>query len=193
MFNIVLFGPPGSGKGTQSELLVKSYKFVHLSTGDILRAEMRNGSPLGRKVQTILEKGELVSDEIVTEIIRVFLTNHGDSEGFIFDGFPRTVAQAVALDDMLKRESLAIDVMVTLEVEESELVARILKRGETSMRPDDLDLSVVKNRITVYNRQTAPVADYYNAQGKHVAVSNMGTVEETLHVIKTEIDKRISR
>jgi adenylate kinase len=192
MFNIVLFGPPGAGKGTQATLLAKYYKLVHLSTGDILRAEMRKNSPLGQKVKIIIEKGELVSDETVTELIRGFLKNNADSEGFIFDGFPRTVAQAQALDGMLERESLAIDLMVTLEVEENELVARILKRGETSGRSDDSDTLIIRNRIRVYNEQTAPVADYYGVQGKHVSVSNMGSIDETLDAIKTEMDKRIS-
>jgi adenylate kinase len=187
MFNIVLFGPPGAGKGTQAALLAKYYKLVHISTGDILRAEMEKNSPLGQRVKIIIEKGELVSDETVTELIREFLKNNADSEGFIFDGFPRTVAQATALDEMLERESLAIDLMVTLEVEENELVARILKRGKTSGRSDDSDTLIIRNRIRVYNERTAPVADYYAAQGKHVAVSNMGSIDETFNAIRTVI------
>jgi adenylate kinase len=189
MFNIVLFGPPGAGKGTQAAKLVETYNLVHLSTGDILRAEMKKNSPLGQKVKTLIEKGELVSDETVIELIRENLNSNKTAAGFIFDGFPRTVEQAIALDEMLISENLNIALMATLEVEEEELISRILLRGQSSGRADDSDHAIIKNRIKVYNEQTSPVAEYYRRQGKHVSVDNMGTVENTFTQLKTHIDR----
>jgi adenylate kinase len=189
MFNIVLFGPPGAGKGTQAVKLVETYNLVHLSTGDILRAEMKKNSPLGQKVQSLIAKGELVPDEIVIELIRENLNNNKDAAGFIFDGFPRTVEQAKSLDEMLHNELLDIALMTTLEVEEEELISRILLRGKSSERADDSDTNIIKNRIKVYKEQTTPVADYYQKQGKHVSVDNMGTIEDTFTQLKTHINK----
>jgi adenylate kinase len=189
MFNIVLFGPPGAGKGTQAAKLAETYNLVHLSTGDMLRAEMKKKSPLGQKVQTLIEKGELVPDETVIELIRENLNSNKTAAGFIFDGFPRTVEQAKSLDGMLKKEDLNIALMVTLEVEEEELISRILLRGQSSGRADDSDPSIIKNRIKVYNGQTAPVAEYYRQQGKHVSVDNMGTIENTFAQLQTHISK----
>jgi adenylate kinase len=189
MFNIVLFGPPGAGKGTQALKLVETYNLVHLSTGDILRAEMKRNSPLGKKVKNLIEKGELVPDEIVIELIRENLNNNKTADGLIFDGFPRTVEQAKSLDEMLKKESLNIALMVTLEVEEEELISRILLRGQSSGRADDSDQATIKNRINVYNEQTTPVAEYYRQQGKHVSIDNMGTIENTFSQLKVYIEK----
>jgi adenylate kinase len=189
MFNIVLFGPPGSGKGTQAVKLVETYNLVHLSTGDILRTEMKRNSPLGQKVKSIIEKGELVPDEVVIELIRENLNNNKSAAGFVFDGFPRTVEQAKSLDEMLKKENLDIALMVTLEVEEEELISRILLRGQSSGRTDDSNHTIIRNRIDVYNEQTAPVAEYYRQQGKHVSVDNMGTIENTFTQLKSHIDK----
>ncbi|MDR0559258.1 MAG: adenylate kinase [Prevotellaceae bacterium] len=191
MFNIVLFGPPGAGKGTQAVKLAVAYNLEHLSTGDILRAEMSKNSPLGQKVKNLIEKGELVPDETVISIIGEKLRNAGNVVGFIFDGFPRTVEQAKALDKMLADEALEIAVMITLEVEENELIERIRLRGESSGRTDDSDTSIIKNRIRVYNEQTATVADYYKNQGKYVPVSNMGTIDETFSLLASEIDRRL--
>jgi adenylate kinase len=191
MFNIVLFGPPGAGKGTQAVKLVETYNLVHLSTGDILRAEMKKNSPLGQKVKSLIEKGELVSDDTVIELIRENLNSNKSAAGFIFDGFPRTVEQAEALDEMLQKENQNIALMITLEVEEEELVSRILLRGQSSGRADDSDKSIIKNRIKVYNEQTAPVAGYYRQQDKHVSVDNMGTIENTFARLKTHIDRAI--
>jgi adenylate kinase len=189
MFNIVLFGPPGAGKGTQAVKLVETYNLVHLSTGDILRAEMKKNSPLGQKVRSLIEKGELVPDETVIELIRENLNSNREAAGFIFDGFPRTVEQAKALDEMLQKENLNIVLMITLEVEEKELISRILLRGQNSGRADDSDHAIIKNRIKVYNEQTTPVAEYYRQQGKHVSVDNMGTIENTFVQLRTHIDK----
>ncbi|MDR2382362.1 MAG: adenylate kinase [Prevotellaceae bacterium] len=189
MFNIVLFGAPGAGKGTQAAQLVTMYNLVHLSTGDILREEMKKNSPLGQKVKTLIEKGELVPDEVVVELIREKLNDNKTATGFIFDGFPRTVKQAIALDEMLKNEGLNIALMATLEVEEDELISRILLRGQSSGRTDDSNHAIIKNRIKVYHEQTTPVAEYYRQQGKHVAVDNMGTIENTFSQLQTYINK----
>jgi adenylate kinase len=189
MLNIVLFGPPGAGKGTQAVKLVEKYNLVHLSTGDILRAEMKKNSPLGQKVKNLIEKGDLVPDETVIELISENLNSNRTAAGFIFDGFPRTVEQAKSLDEMLRNKNLNITLMVTLEVEEEELISRILLRGQSSGRVDDSDRSIIKNRIRVYNTQTAPVAEYYRQQGKHVSVDNMGTVENTFTLLQACIDE----
>ncbi|MDR1338643.1 MAG: adenylate kinase [Prevotellaceae bacterium] len=189
MFNIVLFGPPGAGKGTQALKLVEKYNLLHLSTGDILRAEMKKNSPLGQKVKSLIEKGELVPDETVIELIREKLNSNKDAAGFIFDGFPRTVEQAKSLDEMLSRESLDIALMLTLEVEEEELISRILLRGQNSGRADDSNPDIIKNRIKVYNEQTSPVAEYYKKQGKHASVDNMGTIENTFAQLEAHVEK----
>ena len=191
MFNIVLFGPPGAGKGTQAAKLATEYNLTHLSTGDLLRAEMQGNSPLGQQVKSLIDRGELVPDATVITLIGEKLKSAKNTDGFIFDGFPRTVEQAKSLDEMLTNESLEIATMITLEVDEDELVARLLLRGKSSGRADDSDIAVIKNRIKVYNEQTAPVAEYYRSQGKHAAVSNMGTIDETFALIAAEI-KRIN-
>jgi adenylate kinase len=178
MLNIVLFGPPGAGKGTQAVNLIEKYKLVHLSTGDILRGELAAKSPLGLEAKKYMDKGELVPDEVVIGMIEVKLDHNLVANGFIFDGFPRTKAQAGALDDLLKKKKTAISIMVALEVEKQELVNRLLGRGKVSGRADDQDISVIENRIAVYNRETAPVIDYYSGQGKFKPVDGMGTIGE---------------
>jgi len=178
MLNIVLFGPPGAGKGTQAVNLIEKYKLVHLSTGDILRGELAAKSPLGLEAKKYMDKGELVPDEVVIGMIEVKLDLHADAKGFIFDGFPRTKAQAGALDNLLTKKNTAITTMVALEVEKQELVNRLLGRGKVSGRADDQDIAIIENRIAVYNRETSPVIDYYSAQNKFKPVNGMGTVEE---------------
>ncbi len=176
--NIVLFGPPGAGKGTQSEFLINRYSLVHLSTGDILRAEKDAGTELGLMAQEIMGRGELVSDDIVIGMIRNKIEANNDAKGFIFDGFPRTKAQAEALDGMLNAKSEPITVMLALEVPEEELVKRLLGRGATSGRADDQDEAVVRNRIREYENKTAPLKEYYSAQGKFKAIDGVGGIGE---------------
>ncbi len=178
MLNLVLFGPPGSGKGTQSTKLIEKYNLVHLSTGDILRGEITAQTPLGIEAKKKMEKGELVSDDIVIGMISNKLDNNAGAKGFIFDGFPRTTAQAKALDNLLTQKGTAIAVMLSLDVEKQELVNRLLNRGKDSGRADDQDLSVIENRIAVYNRETAIVQDYYKAQGKLKDIQGVGSIDD---------------
>lgn len=176
--NIVLFGPPGAGKGTQSEFLIRKYGLVHLSTGDLLRAEIKDETPLGVEAREIMERGDLVPDHVVIGMIRNRIESELQAAGFIFDGFPRTRAQAEALDEMLNSKSEPITAMLALEVPGPELIARLLKRGETSGRPDDRDEGVVRNRIAEYEKKTAPLKDYYGAQGKYRGVNGVGSIAE---------------
>lgn len=176
--NIVLFGPPGAGKGTQSEFLIRHYNLVHLSTGDLLRGEIKAESELGLQAKELMDRGELVADEIVIGMIRNKMEANLDARGFIFDGFPRTKAQAEALDEMLAVKEEPITAMLALEVPEEELVKRLLKRGETSGRADDKDEATARKRIAVYEKETAPLKDYYSAQGKFKAINGVGSVEE---------------
>jgi adenylate kinase len=177
MLNIVLFGPPGSGKGTQSEKIIDRYGLTHLSTGDMLRAELAAETELGLKAKNIMEKGELVPDEIIIGMIRKRIMGQQDAGGFIFDGFPRTVAQAEALDRLLDELGLEIGVMLGLEVDRQELIDRLLKRGKEQGRSDD-NLETIENRIRVYEEQTSPVMGYYRKQGKYRGVNGMGSIGE---------------
>ena len=178
MLNIVLFGPPGAGKGTQSANLIERYGLVHLSTGDIFRYNMKNNTALGELAKSYIEKGELVPDNVTIQMLESEVNMHPDAKGFIFDGFPRTTAQARALDTFLTGRDTGITWMLALEVEEQELRQRLLKRAETSGRADDADPVVIQNRIDVYNRETAPVADYYRSQDKYMGVEGIGTIDE---------------
>ncbi|WNJ16340.1 adenylate kinase [Pontibacter sp. G13] len=175
MLNIVLFGPPGAGKGTQSQRVIDTFGLVHLSTGDMLRAEMASGSELGEQVKGIIAAGQLVSDEIVIALIAKRLD--ADAKGFIFDGFPRTVAQAEALDNLLAEKNTAISCMVALEVPEEELVTRLVKRGIDSGRSDDNE-ETIRKRITEYNSKTLPVAEYYAKQDKLNKIEGVGSIED---------------
>jgi len=178
MLNIVLFGPPGAGKGTQSENLINKYGLVHLSTGDILRSEITRGSELGRKAKEIMDRGELVGDEIVIGMIESKLDENTHAKGFIFDGFPRTTAQAIALDDLLQKKGTGISGMLALEVENEELVKRLLLRGRESGRPDDKNETVIRRRIEEYNNKTLPLKNYYSEQGKFHSIHGSGSIEE---------------
>lgn len=190
MFNIVLFGAPGCGKGTQSELLEKHYGLAHVSTGDIIRGEIAAKTPLGERMHAYIERGELAPDELVVGMIENYLDAHADVAGTIFDGFPRTTAQAEAFDRMLSARGLEVGLMVYMDVPEEELVKRILLRGKVSGRADDASEDVIRNRIKVYNAQTAVVADYYKAQGKYEKVPSLGTIEEVFDRICKVIDSR---
>ncbi|HEC44396.1 hypothetical protein LCGC14_2726420 [marine sediment metagenome] len=177
MLNIVLFGPPGSGKGTQSEKIIEKYGLTHFSTGDMLRAELDAETELGLQAKSIMEKGELVSDEIIMGMIRNKISSESDSKGFIFDGFPRTTAQAEGLDKLLAELGMKIDVMLGLEVDRQELIDRLLKRGKDHGRADD-NLETIENRIKVYKDQTSPVMGYYESQGKYRGVEGVGSIDD---------------
>ncbi|MBI1837703.1 MAG: adenylate kinase [Flavobacteriia bacterium] len=178
MLNIVLFGPPGAGKGTQSERLIGKYGLIHLSTGDIFRANIKGETELGVLAKSYMDKGQLVPDEVTINMLRSEVLNHPEAKGFIFDGFPRTNAQASALDAFLEEQKTAITVMLALEVEENELKTRLAKRAEISGRIDDANPEVIANRIHVYNNETAPVKDFYQAQNKFVSINGIGTIDE---------------
>lgn len=178
MLNLVLFGPPGAGKGTQSEKIIKKYQLIHLSTGDILRSELAAQTDLGKEAKKYMDKGELVPDKVVIGMIESQVDKNVKSKGFIFDGFPRTTAQAEALDMLLAGKGLSITGMLSLKVEHEELVKRLLGRGKESGRADDQDVSIIENRIAVYNKETFPVINFYAAQGKYIAVEGMGSVED---------------
>lgn len=186
MLNIVLFGPPGAGKGTQSENLINKYGLVHLSTGDILRSEITRGTELGRKAKEIMDRGELVGDDIVIGMIESKLDENGTAKGFIFDGFPRTTAQAVALDDLLQKKGTGISAMLALEVENEELIKRLLLRGQASGRPDDRDEDVIRRRIQEYNNKTLPLKNYYSEQGKFHSINGIGSIDE---IFKSLVDR----
>jgi adenylate kinase len=178
MVNFLIFGPPGSGKGTQSVRLAEKFNLLHLSTGDMLRAEIAAGTELGKKMSTIMSKGELVPDEVVIEMIANKIDSSKGYAGFLFDGFPRTVAQTVALEKMLNDRSMKINCMLALDVEHDELVKRLIGRAELSGRPDDKDPSVIENRIDVYNDKTLPIINYCNERGLYLPVNGMGTIDD---------------
>lgn len=190
MFNLILFGPPGSGKGTQSEKLIARYGLKHLSTGDLLRSEICNQTPLGKEAKNFMDKGQLVPDKVVIGMISSALDENPDAKGFLFDGFPRTATQAEALDELLNLRNAPIAVMLALDVSEEELVKRLLKRGETSGRSDDNNENVIRARIVEYHNKTAIVADYYKQFDKVVMIKGEGTIEEIFERLCAEIDKR---
>jgi len=178
MLNIVLFGPPGAGKGTQSAKLIEKYGLAHLSTGDIFRANIKGNTELGKLAKSYMDAGNLVPDEVTIQILESEVNKNPNATGFIFDGFPRTTPQAEALHTFLKERNTTIHQMLALNVAQEELVKRLLLRGEQSDRPDDKDESIISNRIQVYNDQTAVVADFYSAQEKFSSINGVGNVDE---------------
>jgi adenylate kinase len=189
MLNIVLFGPPGAGKGTQSQKLIDKYQLVHLSTGDILRSQIAEGTELGLEAKKLMDQGLLVPDEVVIGMIRSKIEANINGAGFIFDGFPRTAGQAEALDKLLAEKNTAITMMLALEVEDDELIMRILKRGKESGREDDQNETIIMNRIAEYNKKTAPLKDYYSAQNKFFAVEGIGEVDEIFNTLCSVIEE----
>jgi adenylate kinase len=188
MFNLILFGPPGSGKGTQSEKLVEKYGLIHLSTGNLLREEIANKTPLGLEARKFMDQGQLVPDEVVIGMIDSSIEHHKEAPGFLFDGFPRTVAQAQALDKLLALKRTEIDIVLALEVGEEELVSRLLNRGKTSGRSDDTNEAVIRKRFSVYSNDTSPVADYYKKAHKFKAIAGEGSVNEIFAALRQAID-----
>ena len=191
MFNLILFGPPGCGKGTQSDKLVEKYGLIHISTGHLLREEMRMETPLGLEAKSFMDKGQLVPDEVVIGIVDSFFDKHKNAKGFLFDGFPRTVAQAEALDRLLEFKNTEISRVLVLDVDEEELIKRLIHRGKTSSRSDDADEKVLRNRQDVYKRETLPVAAYYAKAKKVSHIDGMGSIDEIFARIATELDRRI--
>ncbi|QNH61454.1 adenylate kinase [Hymenobacter sediminicola] len=189
MLNLVLFGPPGAGKGTQSQKLIARYNLVHLSTGDLLRAQITQGTELGLRAKKLMDEGLLVPDEVVIGMIGSALKDNKQAAGFIFDGFPRTVPQAESLDRLLAEHETNVSCMVALEVDEQELVTRLLERGKTSGRPDDQNEDKIRKRVTVYNTETAQVAGYYAKQQKFHALNGIGAIEDIFSQICGILDK----
>src|ERR1035437_4361583 len=188
MLNIVLFGPPGAGKGTQSTMLIEKYKLIHLSTGDILRGEIAAGTTLGMEAKKLMDAGMLVPDEVVIGMIGTKLDTNKNANGFIFDGFPRTTAQAEALDKLLNEKGTKVSAMIALEVSNEELVKRLLFRGKESGRPDDKNETIIQQRITEYNNKTAPLIGYYKLQNKFQSINGIGTVAEISKELCKTID-----
>lgn len=188
MINIVLFGKPGAGKGTQAEFLKEKYKLTHLSTGDIFRFNIKNETELGKLAQTFIDKGDLVPDEITIKMLQSEVDKNPDSAGFLFDGFPRTIAQAQALDAFLATKKEVITATIALEADDEILVARLLERGKTSGRADDQDEDKIRNRYQEYNEKTAPLMGYYKEQGKFYAINGIGSIQEITERLSSVID-----
>lgn len=190
MINLILFGPPGSGKGTQAVKLVDQYALLHISTGDLFRYEMGHNTPLGQQAKSYMEKGELVPDSVTIGMLRNKVQAHPEAQGFIFDGFPRTVAQAEALDNLMAEMGQSISQLIMLEVTDDEITERLLLRGQSSGRADDQDESIIRNRIAVYRSETTPVFDHYAQQGKSVKVDGIGGIEEIFARLCAAIEGR---
>lgn len=192
MFNLILFGPPGSGKGTQSQKIIEHYGLVHLSTGDLLRREIAARTPLGIEAARLMERGQLVPDEVVIGMIDSSLEKNPDAKGFLFDGFPRTVAQAEALDKLLALKKTSIRKVLALSVSEDELIKRLLKRGETSARPDDRDESIIRKRLAIYKGETEVVGQHYKDLEKFESLNGEGSVEEIFAALRTSIERELA-
>lgn len=190
MFNLILFGPPGSGKGTQSEKLIEKFGWIHLSTGDLLRKEIANETQLGLEAKAFMDKGQLVPDEVVIGMIGSALDANPTAKGFLFDGFPRTTAQAEALDTLLTSKASEITLVLALQVGEEELVARLLNRGKTSSRPDDRNEDVIRKRLLEYEQKTAAVAHHYAKFDKVAKVKGEGSIDEIFESLREQIEAR---
>ena len=191
MFNLILFGPPGSGKGTQSEKIIEKFHLVHLSTGDLLRSQIAQQTALGLEAKKLMDKGQLVPDEVVVGMISSALEENPQAKGFLFDGFPRTAAQAEALDSLLEIKKTPVKVMLALDVSEDELVKRILKRGQSSGRTDDADETIIAARVAEYKNKTEAVADYYRKSDKVVMIPGEGSIDEIFERLSVEIEKKM--
>ena len=191
MLNLVLFGPPGAGKGTQAERLVEKYQLVHLSTGDIFRSNINEGTDLGQLAKSYIDKGALVPDEVTIGMLEAEVNSNSNAKGFIFDGFPRTSAQAEALDAFLNSKGTEVSSMLALEVDENELISRLLERGKSSGRADDQDADIIKNRIQVYENETAVLKTYYANQNKFFGIEGVGTIESITLGLCKAIDTSI--
>lgn len=189
MLNLVLFGPPGAGKGTQSERIIQKYRLMHLSTGDLLRSQIAAGTALGLRAKQLMDQGLLVPDDVVIGMIKSKLRENQDATGFIFDGFPRTVRQAEALDELLNQHRTSITLMVALMVDDEELTRRLLLRGQTSGRPDDQNEELIRRRVTEYNEKTTPVASYYADQQKLATIDGIGDIETIFDLITQQIEQ----
>lgn len=188
MFNLILFGPPGSGKGTQSIKIAEKCQLKHISTGDILRSEIKNQTELGLKVKDVIERGELVSDELLIQILHSVMECNKNVKGFIFDGFPRTIIQAQALDKLMNTCNVGISYVISLDVVDEEVIARLLKRAEIEGRKDD-NKATINNRLSIYKNQTSPLLDYYDKQGKLLRVDGEGSIEDIFGAICTKLNK----
>ncbi|WP_282017403.1 adenylate kinase [Salegentibacter mishustinae] len=189
MTNLVLFGPPGAGKGTQADILKEKYQLIHISTGDVFRYNIKNKTELGLNAKSFIDKGQLVPDEVTIKMLNAEVDKNEGANGFIFDGFPRTAAQADALAELLKLKNTEVTAMIALEVDDEILVDRLLERGKTSGRKDDADESVIRNRIEVYYNETAVLKEYYKKQDKYYGVDGVGSIEEITQRLSAVIDK----
>jgi len=187
MFNLILFGPPGSGKGTQSIKIAEKYGLEHISTGEIFRYEIKHKTEIGLKVKNVIESGELVTDELLLEVLQNELKKHKDIKGFIFDGYPRTLVQAGHLDDLMEEMNMKISYVISLDVHDDELISRLLLRAKETNRTDDTE-EVIKQRLVVYNNQTKPLIDYYSKHGKLLTVPGVGSIDDIFNTIITKID-----
>jgi len=191
MTNIILFGPPGSGKGTQATKLVAKYSLLHISTGDLFRYNLKNNTPLGQEAKSYMDKGDLVPDSVTIKMLKDKVDENKKVNGYIFDGFPRTIPQAEALNVLLGENNQSVSALITLDVDDEEIVKRLLERGKTSGRADDTDESIIRNRINVYKNETSPVYDYYDETGHSMKVKGVGSIDEIFGRLCGEIDKLI--
>ncbi len=191
MTNLILFGPPGSGKGTQAAKLVAKYGLLHISTGDLFRYNLKNNTPLGQEAKKYIDKGDLVPDSVTIKMLKEKVDENKNVNGYIFDGFPRTIPQAEALNILLGEENTSIAALIALDVDDEEIVKRLLERGKTSGRADDTDEKIIRNRINVYKNETTPVYDYYDETGHSMKVKGVGSIDDIFARLCSEMDKLV--